>query len=208
MGVREAGAVFASAREAELYQRELAESAAALHLKLSTWRGQGDLTQLGQRLGADSPALLLFVGGTPELVQFTQGLQRQARQRYVLALADVNLQTLLQMGAARSTPVIATQAVPLLGAPLPVVRRYREALARLFDEPPTALGLAGYLAARYTIEVLNTVDGPLTRASALAAFQRHAPLDLGGFQVRFDDGGRSAAFVTQSMLTADGRIIG
>ena len=148
------------------------------------------------------------MGGTPELVQFTQGLQRQARQRYVVALADVNLNTLAQMGAGRATPVIGAQAVPMVTSPLPVVRRYRDAMARLFDEPPAALSLAGYIAARYTFEVLEAVEGPLTRASALAAFQRRAAVDVGGYRVNYDDSRRSATFVTQSMLTADGRVVG
>ena len=170
--------------------------------------GEGDLSRLGQRLGPRSPAILLFVGGSPELVQFTQGLERQARQRYVIGLADVNLQTVQQLGGARTTPVIATQAVPLVTASLPVVRRYREVLARLFDEPPAALSLAGFIAARYTYEVLDEVEGPLTRASALAAFQKRRDLDVGGYRVSFQGQRRSASFVTQAMLTPDGRVIG
>lgn len=206
-GVAELGAVFASPREAELYREDLARMASALKLRLASWTASGNLAQLGQRLGAATPAVLLFVGGTPELVQFTQGLDKQARQRYVVALADVNLQTLLQMGAARTTPVIATQVVPMVSSPLAVVRRYREVLARLFDEAPVALSLAGFLAARYTFEVLDAIDGPLTRASVLAAFQRRAELDLGGYRVG-GDGARRGGFVTQSMLTADGRVVG
>ncbi|UUZ73790.1 hypothetical protein LP415_12600 [Polaromonas sp. P1(28)-8] len=148
------------------------------------------------------------MGGSPELAAFTQGLEKQARQRYVVALADVNLQTMLQMGAARSTPVIATQPVPLVNASLPVVRSYRETLARLFDEPPAPLSLAGFIAARYTYEVLNDMDGPLTRQSALAAFQRRSSLDIGGFRVSFNPQRRSGSYVTQSMMTIDGRLIG
>jgi len=163
---------------------------------------------LGQKLNASTPAILLFVGGTPELAQFTQGLEKQARQRYIVALADVNLQTLLQMGAARNTPVIATQPVPMVNASLPVVRKYRETMARLFDEPPTALSLAGFIAARYTFEVLNAVDGALSRQSALAAFQRRASLDIGGFRISFDARRRSGVYVTQSMMALDGRLIG
>lgn len=208
MGVREVGAVFASGREAELYQREVVAGAAALRMDLSTYRADGDLVRLGQRLGPASPALLLFLGGTPELVQFTQGLERQARQRYLIALGEVNLQTVQQMGGSKAIPVIATQPVPHVGAPLPVVRRYREAMARLFDEPPAALSLAGYIAARYTFEVLDAIDGPVTRATALAAFQRRAAMDVGGYRVSFDERRRSATFVTQSMLTADGRVVG
>jgi ABC-type branched-subunit amino acid transport system substrate-binding protein len=207
MGLQEAGAVFASADEHRLYREDLDRTAAELRLKLQTFRADGELVRLGQRLGANSPAVLLFVGGTPELVQFTQGLEKQSRQRYVVALADVNLHTVMQMGAARHTPVIATQAVPMVTAGLPVVRAYRETLARLFDEPPAALSLAGFIAARYTFEVLGELDAP-TRASSLAAFQRRAAFDIGGYRVVFDARRRSATYVTQSMLTLDGRMVG
>ena len=208
MGVQEIGAIYASGREHTLYRQDLERVAADLKLRLQSFRAEGDLSRLGQHLTAQTPAILLFVGGTPELVQFTQGLEKQSRQRYVVALADVNLQTMMQMGAARNTPVIATQAVPMVNASLPVVRAYRETLSRLFDEPPTPLSLAGFIAARYTYEVLSEVDGPLTRQRALAAFQRRANRDIGGYRVRFNLQQRSASFVTQSMLTLDGRVVG
>jgi ABC-type branched-subunit amino acid transport system substrate-binding protein len=208
LGVQDVGIVYASGEEMRLHREDLERSAAALKLRLQTFRGDGELVRLGQRLTPGTPAILLFVGGTPELVQFTQGLEKQQRQRYLVALADVNLQTLQQMGGARTTPVIATQPVPLPTASLPIVRSYREALARLFDEPPTALSLAGFIAARYTAEVLAEVDGTLTRERALAAFQRRGAMDLGGFRIAFDPRRRSGAYVTQSMLTQDGRVVG
>ncbi|MGV3569632.1 MAG: ABC transporter substrate-binding protein [Ramlibacter sp.] len=205
-GMQEVGAVFASPREAALYRPDVVGSAQALRLKLATWTAQGDLAALGQRLGPGTPAVLLFIGGTPEAVQFTRGLDRQSRQRYVIAMADVNLQNVLQMGGGRSTPVIATQAVPMVTAALPLVRRYREVMGRLFDEPPVALSLAGFIAAQYTHDVLAEVEGAPTRASALAAFQRKRELDLGGFRISLDR--RGGGYVTQSMLTADGRVVG
>ncbi len=208
IGVQEVGAVFASTREFDLYRDDVVASAQQLKLKLSTWRGNGDLPRLAQRLGPATPPLLLFVGGTPELVQFTQGLDRQSRQRYVIALADVNLQTVMQMGGGKTTPVIATQAVPMVTSSLPVVRRYREVMAKLFDEPPVALSLAGFIAARYTFEVLADVEAPLTRANVLAAFQRRTELDVGGFRVSFSPGNRGGTFVTQTILTSDGRVVG
>jgi hypothetical protein len=208
MGVQEIGAVFASRRDQELYRDDAVRIAASLKLRVRSYSG-ADLAKLGQTLDQATPAVLLFIGGTPELVQFTQGLDRQARQRWVVALADVNLQTVLQMGGARATPVIATQVVPMVHASsVPVVRRYREALSRLFDEPPVALSLAGFIAARYTYEVMAEIDGPLQRASVLAAFRRRSAADVGGYQIRFDAEGRSATFVTQTMLTADGRLVG
>lgn len=208
LGVQEVGAVYATAADYAQYHADLERVAATLKLSLQTFRASGDLATLGRRLTPSTAAILLFVGGTPELVQFTQGLEKQQRQRYVVALADVNLQTMVQMGAARNTPVIATQAVPMVNASLPVVRAYRDTLGRLYDEPPVSLSLAGFIAARYTFEVLRDMDGPLTRQSALAAFQRREARDLGGYRVSFNPQGRSATYVTQSMLTQDGRVVG
>jgi hypothetical protein len=96
----------------------------------------------------------------------------------------------------------------MVNASLPVVRAYRETLARLYDEPPVSLSLAGFIAARYTFEVLREMDGPLSRQSVLTAFQRRESRDVGGYRVTFNNQGRSATYVTQSMLTQDGRVIG
>jgi ABC-type branched-subunit amino acid transport system substrate-binding protein len=208
MGLKELGAVYASAQDHAAYHAEVERIASGMQLTLQSFRGADNLRAMGQKLTPRTPAVLLFIGGTPELAEFTQGLEKQSRQRYVVALADVNLQTMLQMGAARNTPVIATQPVPLVNASLPVVRSYRETLARLFDEPPTSLSLAGFIAARYTFEILANIDGALTRQSVLAAFQRRDTRDVGGFRVQFNPQRRSSTYVTQSMMTVDGRLIG
>jgi ABC-type branched-subunit amino acid transport system substrate-binding protein len=208
MGVKEIGAVYASAQEYLLYHTNVERTATRLKIRLQTYEPTGNLKGIGQSLTPVTPAILLFLGGTPELVQFTQGIEKQARQRYVVALADVNLQTLMQMGAARNTPVIATQVVPMVTASMPVVRNYRETLSRLFDEAPTPLSLAGFIAARYTQEVLATVEGTPTRPNILQAFRRRSTIDVGGFRVSFNEQNRSGAYVTQSMLATDGRVIG
>jgi len=208
MGVRDLGAIYATPQDYALQHDGVERTAAALQLRLQSFQNQGDARDLGQRLNPGTPAILLFVGGTPELARFTQGLEKQSRQRYLVALADVNLQTLMQMGAARNTPVISTQPVPMVTASLPVVRAYRDVLGRLFDEPPSPLSLAGFLAARYTSEVLDDVDGAMTRANVMAAFQKRAALDIGGYRISFNPQRFGSTYVTQSMLTADGRVIG
>jgi hypothetical protein len=71
-----------------------------------------------------------------------------------------------------------------------------------------ALSLAGFIAARYSYEVMADIDGPINRASVLAAFQRRSAVDVGGYRVHFNADRRSATYVTQSMLTADGRVVG
>jgi hypothetical protein len=81
-------------------------------------------------------------------------------------------------------------------------------MSRLFDEPPTPLSLAGYIAARYTYDVLNDVEGALTRQNVLTTFRKKTNKNIGGFQISFDAQGRSTTYVTQSMMTAEGRLIG
>lgn len=209
MGLKELGAVYGSAQEHAAHHEELEKIAIRLQLKLQVFQPDGNLLRLlGQKLTPATPAVLLFLGGTPELAAFTQGLGMQARQRYIVALADVNLQVLKDMGVVRGTSIIATQPVPLDTAALPIVMMYREALSRLFDEPTTALSLAGFIAARYTSEVLMSVNTPLTRQNVLAAFQKRSDLDMGGFRVSFDAQQRGSHYVTQSMLSRDGRQIG
>ncbi len=211
MGVTELGAIYDSADALTRQREDLARVAARLKLQIRHYAPAApaqDLLALGQNLRPDTPTILIFLGGTPELAQFTQGLGQQTRQRYIVALADVNLQTLAQMGVARNTPIIGTQAVPVVTSSLPVVRSYREILARLFDEPPTPLSLAGFVAARYTFEVLNGLDGAPTRQNVLTAFQKRASMDLGGYRIAFDARQRSTRYVTQSMLGTNGRVVG
>ena len=208
MGIPEMGAVYASEQEYALYRNEVERASVALKIRLMSFKPTSGLAQVGKSLNADTPRILLFMGGTPELVQFTQSIDKQARQRYVLALADVNLQTLMQMGASRQTPIMATQVVPMVNAPLPIVKSYRQSLTRFFDEPPTPQSLAGYIAARYTSEVLSNVEGALTRQTALLAFQQRQVVDLNGFRVSFNAQGRGGSYVTQSMITPDGRLVG
>lgn len=208
MSVSELGAVYASEQEYATYRQDVERASSALKITLKTYQSTGDLSLLGKTLTTATPRILLFIGGTPELVQFTQGIDKQPQRRYVVAMADVNLQTMMQMGAARNTPVMATQVVPMVNSALPIIRTYRETLARLFDEPPTPQSLAGYIAARYTAEVLSFVTGIPSRQTALLAFQQRHSVDLGGFHVRFNAQGRGGSYVTQSMISAEGRLVG
>ena len=208
MGVTEVGAVFASAAERASYQTDLEQAAAGLKLKLKPYVPSTSLQALATELRPDSPRILIFLGGTPELLQFSQGIEKQAAQRYIVAMSDVNLQALQQLGVSRFTPVIATQAVPPVNGNQPIVRSYRETLNRLYDEPPTPQSLAGYLSARYAQEVLGTLEGALNRSTVLQAFARRQPLDLGGFRINPDPRRKTPAFVTQSMVAADGRLVG
>ncbi len=207
MGVQTVGVAYASAAVRRQAEAMVAHAAQSMALKVQAIPLPGAPGKAGARV---DQTIILFIGGTPELFSFLDQLALpQGRQCYVVALADVNLQVLAQMGpTAAKASVIVTQSVPMVNASLPVVRSYRDALARFYDEPPSPLGLAGYIAARYTAEVMGGITGPVTRASMLAALQKRAAVNIGGYAIGYQGRQRTNAYVTQSMLTTNGRIIG
>jgi hypothetical protein len=152
--------------------------------------------------------VLIFLGGTPELLQFSHAIEKQGALRYLIAMSDVNLLTLSQMGKPQHARVIATQVVPMVNSNMPLVREYRDSLAKLFDEPPTPQGLAGYLAARYTFQAMIAADAVPSRQSLLQTLQRRTSVDIAGFRVDLSGARSTGTFVTQSMLANDGRVVG
>jgi ABC-type branched-subunit amino acid transport system substrate-binding protein len=207
MGIDQVGVVFGNPVERVSLQPEIERMTRSLAVRPVMYPAN-DLQRLGQSFGADTPRVLLFVGGTPELLALAQGIGKQAQQRYVVALSDVNVLTLQQSGLSRHVAVIATQVVPLVNGQATLVRQYRDTMGRLYDEPPTPQSLAGFTAARYTYETLRQVEGGLSRATVMAGLQQRKAMDLGGFQVSATGVKRSGSFVTQSMLASDGRFIG
>lgn len=214
VGVGDLGLVYISAREQLALQAEVAETATRLRLRTQSFvpAAGEDLATLGARLGSQAPVILLFLGGTIELARFTQGLQGQGARgagRYVMSLSDVDVPTLIQLSPTRSVPLILTQVVPNpQNSTLPAVQSYRSSLKQLFDENPSHVSLAGYLAARYATHVLSRLPGTPARAETLAEFRKRTPADLGGFGISFGSQRRGSNFVTQTMLMGDGRLLG
>jgi ABC-type branched-subunit amino acid transport system substrate-binding protein len=207
VGVDSITVVYQDHAERNANGQDITRIANNLKLSLREMHVQTDLAAQASQISATSVPLVLFVGGTPELVQFTRGWKSSSSLRYIIALADVNLLTAQQMGGSKRVPIIGTQAVPMVTSSLPVVRRYRAALAKYYDEAPTALSLAGYIAARYTAQTLLTAK-TLSRSAVAEALAKRTSLDLEGFRVEVDNGKLHNAYVTQSMLSADGRVIG
>ena len=66
-----------------------------------------------------------------------------------------------------------------------------------------------YLAARYVLPILARMERPPTRETGLAEFARRASEDVGGFQIAFSASQRrGSSYVTQTLLTGDGRQVG
>jgi ABC-type branched-subunit amino acid transport system substrate-binding protein len=208
MGVTTIGAVYGSHEEHTAYRASMEQIAAKLNIRLTSLAPSHDLRLLGSSLVANSPRVLVFLGGTPELVQFAQGVEAQAAQRYIVAMSDVNLQTISQVVSSKYASVIATQVVPMTNVNIPIVKNYRDSLGRLYDEPPTPHSLAGFIAARYTYESVQNIGGTPTRQNVLQAMQKRGNVDLGGFRIAPHPKTHSGTYVTQSMISASGRLLG
>jgi len=210
MGVSELGLVYPGQREEEMHDEI---DAITKRLGLRTRRlgvpsGQ-DVATFAAALRPDVPAFLLFLGGSIELAQFTQGLTKQALPRYVICLSDVDTTTLLQLNPGKAASLIFAQVVPNpQSSSTPIVRSYRQTLKALFDEAPSPVSLAGYLAGRYAARVLGALDAGASRAAVLAEFERRRPIDLDGYRIEFSSQGRGSSFVSQTLLGANGRLIG
>jgi ABC-type branched-subunit amino acid transport system substrate-binding protein len=210
MGIQELGVVFGTPADEALLAPGVAPAASRLGLRMRAL-GRLDSERLNAQLqpASGAPAVLLFLGATLELARLTQLLAQRRLQRYVVSLADIDLASLMQFGAGRSVPLIVTQVVPNpVTSNLGVVRAYRAQWKLLYEEAPTPLSLAGYLTARYFTQVLARHEGAPTRAALLQAFGRRPPAELDGFDLRFEArASRGSRFVTQAMLTADGRLV-
>ena len=211
VGIGDVGLVYPSPRHAQELRPGMDAVAARLSMKTRNFivpDGQ-DAATFAAALPDSAPAYLLFMGGSIELALFTQGLSRRGIQRYVLCLSDVDTSTFLQLNPGKAVPVIFTDVVPNPhSSKVPVVRAYRTALQKYFDEAPSPVSLAGYLAGRYAASVLANVGPGPTRARVLAEFQRRRPLELDGWRLEFDASGRASTFVTQTLLNSQGRFVG
>ena len=210
MGADELCVLYSTPAELALYDGQLSTIAQALALRVQ--RVTGDA---GQAIGAlaarlpTSSAMLLCLGTSAEMAQLTQFMAARGDHRFVVGLGDVDAPTLLQLAPGRGVPVIMTQVVPNPDrSSLPLVSAYREHLKRLFDEAPSPISLAGYIAGLYAAEMLRDAGPALSRDSLLSQAAKRTTRSLGGWRVEFRDDRRGSRYVTQTMLGRDGRLIG
>lgn len=210
MGVTELGIVYPNPMLEQALHAGLAEATERLKLKarvLTVPQGK-DIAAFASGLAPDIPVFLLFMGGSIDLARFTQGLDRKGRQRYLVCLSDVDIASFLQFNPGKAVPVVFTRVVPNpMSSKVPVVRAYREALARLFDEAPSPMSLAGYLAGRYAANVLGAAGPNAGRARVLAEFQKRRSIEFDGYRVAFAGNGRAGGFVSQILLNSQGGFV-
>ena len=55
---------------------------------------------------------------------------------------------------------------------------------------------------------VQSAEGAVTRENVLLALNKRSSMDLGGFHIALENKRRSGTYVTQSMISADGRLVG
>jgi hypothetical protein len=153
--------------------------------------------------------MVLCLATSAELAQLTKAMAVRKDYRFVLALGDVDAPSLAQLGPGKGVPVILTQVVPNpMKSKLAVVETYRSQLNQLFDEPPSTISLAGYIAGLYAVAMVRDAGAALSREGMLAQVGRRQPQDLGGWRVDFQSDHRGSRFVTHMLLSASGGLVG
>lgn len=211
MGLRELQIVYASEAQAAALQASLQQATQGLGLVLqgATARAGEDMAALGQRLARSTVSARVFLGGPIEMALLTRGLGAAGDRRFLVGLADVDVDTLQQVGIDARVPLVLVQPVPnVQRSPLRVAGDYRAGLQKLFDEPPSAFGLAGFAAARATLALLGRSGTAPTRDSVIGEAARRSDVDVGGLRFAFADRRRGSEFVNLVLLERGGQLVG
>lgn len=210
VGVSELGLVYPSAEAAAADAQSIAGLSRELKVQARVLQGPGDgqFERFGRTLPPGAPYFLVFLGGSLELAQFTSGLAQGRKPKYVICLSEVDPNTFVQTTSNSSSPVVFTQVVPDPNASrLPVVRAYLKSLNRYFDEPPSPMSLAGYIAGRYAGTVLARLGPSVSRQQLLTELKQRRSVDVSGWPIAFSDSSRGSTYVDQVLL-GKGKYIG
>lgn len=208
MGLDELCVVYASPSDQKLFDPQVSSMARTVSLRLQRLTlGPGQsVASVAGALPASS-GVVLCLTTSAEVAQLTQAMAQRRDRRFVLALGDVDAPSLMQFAPGKGVPVILTQVVPNpLKSRIPVVERFRTQLGQLFDETPSTISLAGYLAGLYTASLIQGGNGD--REALWEQVARRKSVDLGGWKVDFQGQGRGNQFVNQTLLTERGELLG
>ncbi|HJV59285.1 MAG TPA: ABC transporter substrate-binding protein [Albitalea sp.] len=158
---------------------------------------------------ADPEAVLLALAGKPT-VGFVRAIRAERRGLPLYALSVMGSGATLTALGEDGIGIAVTQVVPMpTTAVVPVVRDFQQAWrAAPGSLDASHLALEGYINARVFVEGLRRAGRNLTRKSFLDAAWSIHRLDLGGFDVNFQQPGRNASrFVELTMIGRGGKFI-
>ena len=126
------------------------------------------------------PRAVIMVGAYAPCAAFVKLARANGLESTFLNVSFVGTQSLISALGAEGEGVIITQVVPPLEADLPILARYRTALAASDHPGGESFGsLEGYVSAQVLCRALETLDAAPTRESIVDALERLGGFDLG-----------------------------
>lgn len=124
-----------------------------------------------------------------------------------ITISFVGSNALAQKLGSEGAGVFVTQVVPFpLGTEPRIVDRYRNALAvHAPDAEPGFVSLEGYLAGRLAVAALERAGTDVDRTGFLDSLRRAEPIDIDGFELRYDDDNQGSDLVFVTAIGRDGR---
>jgi ABC-type branched-subunit amino acid transport system substrate-binding protein len=158
---------------------------------------------------ADPEAVLLGLAGKPT-VAFVKAMRAARRGIPLYALSVLGSAAALTALGDDGIGIAVSQVVPMPNnSVVPVVRDFLQA----WRAAPTPIGvshlaLEGYINARTFVEALKRTGRQLTRKAFLDSAWSIRRLDLGGFELNFQQPGRNASrFIELTMIGRAGKFI-
>lgn len=172
----------------------------------------GDPAKAAATVRAARPQAVFVLGDTSVVGNFLRVFPFKSLGITVGALSLVNSTTLLEIaGPAASRGLVITQVVPSTEREsVPIVREHVRAMKKFRDEPPSAMTLEGFIAAKTMVEALRRGLGnkPVKRedvTAVLAGLPDSAMTELLTDYAASSSGGGHLIEVT--MIGSDGRLI-
>ena len=193
------------AAQAAMQRHHLTQVAAA-----SVQSDASDAAAAAKSVAAANPeAVLLGLAGKPT-VGFVKAVRGERRGIPLYALSVMGSASALTALGEDGIGIAVSQVMPMpTNAVVPVVRDFQQAWrASPGATEPSHLALEGYINARVFVEALKRAGRNLTRKAFLDSVWSMHRLDLGGFELNFQQPGRNASrFVELTMIGRGGRFI-
>jgi ABC-type branched-subunit amino acid transport system substrate-binding protein len=153
-----------------------------------------------QTIQKSNPEAILMVGAYKPCAKFIKTAKSKNMNPIFINISFVGESLVRELGSL-STGLVITQVVPLPFDPsVAVVSDYQKSLkAQNSSAEFGFVSLEGYINARLAIEVLNHIDGDITRESFINTLYKVGKFDLGGFSLEYgtqNNRGSSKVFVS------------
>jgi ABC-type branched-subunit amino acid transport system substrate-binding protein len=155
------------------------------------------------------PRAVIMVGAYAPCAKFIRLAKQNSFNPLFLNVSFVGSSSLAKALASDGDGVVVTQVVPHFDADLPLVKQYRQALARFSPKAePTFGSLEGYAATQILIRALQSTNGPITRETIVETFESLGEFDGGlGAPLRLAPDEHQASHRVWPTVLRDGKAV-